>query len=170
MRLHIFFLILTISLCSISCTKGKNPNNTKSFTIVSIGSVVKAKGKSQIHLKNKYIKGLKGLSGYSHLFVFYWFDKNDTPKKRSILQVHPRGNKKNPLTGVFATRSPVRPNLMALSLCKIISIKGNIITIEKIDAFHNTPVLDIKPYIPFLDKPKEQIQLPSWVKKIHLKK
>ncbi len=74
----------------------------------------------------------------------YWFDRNDTPEKRSILQVHPQGDKKNPKRGVFATHSPVRPNLIAMTRCKIISVKGNVIEIESIDAFADTPVLDLK--------------------------
>ena len=70
------------------------------------------------------------------------------PKKRSVLQVHPRGNRGNPLTGVFACRSLVRPNLIALSLCQVLSVKNNVVEIDKIDAFANTPILDLKPYIP----------------------
>ncbi|PVV25773.1 MAG: hypothetical protein B6D74_02610 [gamma proteobacterium symbiont of Ctena orbiculata] len=62
-----------------------------------------------------------------------------------MLQVHPRGNPDNPLRGVFATRAPVRPNLIALSRCRILSIVGNRIEIDDIDAFPDTPVLDIKP-------------------------
>jgi len=92
----------------------------------------------------KYGDGLLRLDQCSHVTVMYWFHKNDTPQKRSILQVHPRGNKDNPLTGVFATHSQVRPNLIAISRVKVISVKGNIIEIEKIDAFDDSPVIDIK--------------------------
>ncbi len=49
-----------------------------------------------------------------------------------------------PLTGVFATHSPVRPNLLAISTCKILSVKDGFITIDSIDAFDNTPILDLK--------------------------
>ncbi|MBV2097138.1 MAG: SAM-dependent methyltransferase, partial [Candidatus Thiodiazotropha sp. (ex Codakia orbicularis)] len=79
------------------------------------------------------------------IWVLYWFDRNDTPERRGILQVHPRGNPDNPLRGVFATRAPVRPNLIALSRCRILSIAANRIEIDGIDAFPDTPVLDIKP-------------------------
>jgi tRNA (Thr-GGU) A37 N-methylase len=58
--------------------------------------------------------------------------------------VHPRGNPDNPLRGVFATRSPFRPNLIALSQVKMVAVRGNLIEIEEIDAFADTPVLDIK--------------------------
>jgi tRNA-Thr(GGU) m(6)t(6)A37 methyltransferase TsaA len=95
--------------------------------------------------------------------VLYWFDRNDTPEKRNIFQVHPRGNKKNPLTGVFACRAPVRPNLIALSLCRILSVRDNIVYIENIDALNNSPILDIKPYIPQIDHKVKDIHLPDWL-------
>ncbi len=56
-----------------------------------------------------------------------------------------RRNPKNPLRGVFATRAPVRPNLIALSRVRVISVRGNVIEIDGIDAFPDTPVLDLKP-------------------------
>jgi tRNA (Thr-GGU) A37 N-methylase len=61
------------------------------------------------------------------------------------LQVHPRGNPDNPLRGVFATRSPFRPNLIALSQVKLLAVRDNLIEIDAIDAFADTPVLDLKP-------------------------
>ena len=113
---------------------------------------VDIEGKSvKLRIHDKYRDALKGLEGFSHAIVLYWFDRNDTPEKRNILQVHPRGNKKNPPTSVFACRAPVRPNLIALSLCKVLSIKNEIITVDKIDAFNGSPILDIKPYIPSID-------------------
>ena len=104
-----------------------------------------------------------GLEQWSHVQVIWWFDKNDTPEKRAILQVHPRGDQKNPLTGVFACRSPFRPNLIALSLCKIVSVKENVVEVEKIDAFEGTPVLDIKPYAPGQDS-ATGVKVPDWAK------
>ncbi len=114
-----------------------------------------------IVLDKKYQSGLLGLEGFSHVQVIWWFDKNDTPQKRSILLVHPRGDPTNPLTGVFATRAPVRPNLIALSLCKIISVKDNVVEVEKIDAFEGTPVLDLKPYAPGQDS-ATGVKVPKW--------
>jgi tRNA-Thr(GGU) m(6)t(6)A37 methyltransferase TsaA len=95
-------------------------------------------------LYKRYEPGLLGFEKRSHVPVVYWFDRNDTPEKRATLQVHPRGKKNNPLTGVFATHSPVRPNLLAISRCKIISVKGTVIEIEDIDAFPGPPILDLK--------------------------
>ena len=114
------------------------------FTAHAIGRVVKKGGKTFLELDKKYEAGLKGLEKHSYVHVVYWFDRNDTPEQRSVLQVHPRGDETNPLTGVFATHSPFRPNLIAISKCDIVSVKDNVIEIEDIDAFDGSPVLDLK--------------------------
>ena len=139
-------------------------NTPAEFNVRSIGVVKKSEGRTQIVLDKRYQPGLLGLEGFSHIYVFWWFDRNDTPQKRAILQVHPMGNPNNRLTGVFATRSPVRPNLIALTLCKVVSVKGNVIEIDKTDAFDGTPVLDIKPFLPGYDT-AENAKVPEWLKK-----
>lgn len=133
------------------------------FKLYPVGRVEKKGGGARVRIFEKYADALKGLDGFSHVHVLYWFDKNDTARKRSILQVYPRGNRKNPLTGVFACRAPVRPNLIALSLCKIVSVEGAVVNIEKIDAFDKTPVLDLKPYAPGIDRPKGEVRMPDWL-------
>ncbi len=137
---------------------------TGQFNVSPIGWVRKADGRTTIELDKQYQPGLLGLDGWSHVYVFWWFDKNDNPRRRATLQVHPRGNRQNPLTGVFATRSPARPNLIALTLCKIVSVKDNVVEVEKIDAFADTPVLDLKPYIPGYDT-TDKASVPDWLKK-----
>jgi len=123
--------------------EGKSKTKT-SYEVQPIGWIRKAEGRTTIVVDKKYQPALLGVEKLSEIWVIWWFDRNDTPEKRSILQVHPRGNKDNPLRGVFATHSPVRPNLIAMTRCKIISVKGNVIEIEQIDAFPDTPVLDLK--------------------------
>jgi len=135
----------------------------KTFSVRRIGEIQKQDGRDVIVLDKQYQKGLLGLEQWSHVQVIWWFDKNDTPQKRAVLQVHPRGDKDNPLTGVFACRAPVRPNLIALSLCKIVSVKDNVIQVEKIDAFEGTPVLDLKPYAPGLDSASD-VKVPQWAR------
>lgn len=121
------------------------------FIMQAIGRVEKTGDRTEIVLDKAYAPGLMGLGQFPHVWVFWWFDRNDTPEKRSILQVHPQGNPDNPLRGVFATRSPVRPNLIALSLCKVTAVRGHVVEVEAIDAFAGTPVLDLKPYSPGSD-------------------
>jgi tRNA-Thr(GGU) m(6)t(6)A37 methyltransferase TsaA len=134
----------------------------QSFSIDPIGVVRKTDDEVRIEVFDEYADGLLGLEGFSHIYVFYWFDQNDTPEKRKTLQVHPRKDPGNPLTGVFATHSPLRPNLIAFSRCKIIAITDPIIEIDEIDAFDGSPVIDIKCYIP--GSPKESdVRVPDWV-------
>lgn len=131
------------------------------FKVHPIGHVKKANDRMLIVLDKKYQDGLLGLDQWSHVQVIWWFDQNDTPQKRSILQVHPRGNPQNPLTGVFACRAPVRPNLIGLSLCKVLAVKDNVVEVEAIDAFEGTPVLDLKPFAPGQDS-ASGVKVPKW--------
>lgn len=162
------FVLSLVASSAVFQVQAAGPNKPeekadRSFTVHPIGHVQKGDGRTLIVLDKKYEPGLLGLDGFSHIHVIWWFDKNDTPEKRAILQVHPRGDRTNPLTGVFATRAPVRPNLIALSLCKIISVKNNVVEVEKIDAFEGTPVLDIKPYAPGQDS-ATGVKVPEWAK------
>ena len=134
------------------------------YKLVPIGKVEVKDGVTGVRLADTYADGLLGLDQWSHLQVFYWFDKNDTPEKRKILRVPPRGNKENPLTGVFACRSPFRPNLIALSVCRIVSITGTFVQLEALDAFDGTPVLDLKPFTP-ADAPSKDVKVPDWAKR-----
>jgi len=132
------------------------------FRIIPIGVVRKTDYAISIEIFDDYTDGLLGLDGFSHITVFYWFDQNDIAEKRRVLQVHPRKDSRNPLTGVFATHSPQRPNLIGLTVCKILSIHGGSIEIEDIDAFDGTPVIDLKCYIPGSIGEKD-VRLPDWV-------
>jgi len=129
-----------------------------------IGRVRKTDSRTTLLINSEFSPALKGLEDFSHVWVFWWFDRNDNPDKRSVLQVHPRANRDNPLTGVFACRAPVRPNLIAFSLCRIVAIHGNEVEVEKIDAFADTPILDLKPYIPGIDT-ASQATVPDWIRR-----
>jgi len=133
---------------------------SKSYYLKPVGIIRKRDEKTWIEIFDQYGDALLGLDGFSHIHVFYWFDQNDSNEKRKTLQVHPRKDPDNPLTGVFATHSPRRPNLIASTLCKIESIVGAIIHIEEIDAYDGTPVIDIKCYIP---QSVSDVRLPDWV-------
>ena len=146
LRYLVFLLLFTVIVggCRELNSSEQGQTQEKSFKVFPIGKVVKENGRSFIVLDKQYQAGLKGLEDHSYVHVVYWFDRNDTPEKRAILEVHPRADKANPLTGVFATHSPFRPNLIAISRCDIISIKENVIEIKDIDAFDGSPVLDLK--------------------------
>lgn len=164
-------LPLLIALVAIAVSAERTEPNTQTgemkttnprFTVTPIGRIVKEGERTFVRVDARHHDGLLGLEDWSHLWVFYWFDRNDTPERRAVLRVHPRGNRENPLTGVFATRSPMRPNLIALSLCRVVSIKGTDIEIESIDAFEQTPVIDLKPYTPRNDLPQGKVRVPKW--------
>lgn len=131
------------------------------FILNPIGKVHEVEESTKLILEKKYEPALHGLDENSHVWVLWWFDRNDTADKRSVLQVHPCGNPENPLTGVFACRSPYRPNLIALSLCRILSVKNNVVEVENIDAFDGTPILDLKPYVPGYDSADDAVT-PKW--------
>ncbi|MEA3640234.1 MAG: SAM-dependent methyltransferase [Lamprobacter sp.] len=116
-----------------------------SYQVQPIGWIRKRDGRTFIEFYEDYRPALLGVDQLDSLWVLYWFDRNDTPEQRSILQVHPRGNPANPLRGVFATRAPMRPNLIAMSRCRVLGVEGTVIEIDDIDAFAETPVLDLKP-------------------------
>ena len=134
----------------------------ETFRIFPVGVVSKKEDATWIEIFEPYSDALLGVEGFSHVQVLFWFHKNDTAELRKTLRVHPCHNKKNPLTGVFGTHSPRRPNLIGLTLCRIKSIQGRRIEIDDIDAFDATPVIDIKCYIP-ASVAKSEIRLPDWV-------
>lgn len=133
----------------------------KHFQIFPVGIIRKKNERVTIEIFEEYADALHGLHQFSHLIVCYWFHENDMVRKRTTLKVHPRGNSANPLTGVFATHSPVRPNLIGLSTCKILSIAETVIHVDNIDALDGTPIIDLKPQIP--GSCPEDIRTPGWV-------
>jgi tRNA (adenine37-N6)-methyltransferase len=127
--------------------------------------VVKKEGKvAYLEIYPEFAPALKGLQDFSHLWVIYWFDENNTPEQRQTLQVHPRRDPSNPLTGVFACRAPERPNLIGLTACKIIRVNNNTIEVVNLDARDGSPIVDLKAYIPNGDAIPEA-HIPAWLKR-----
>lgn len=132
------------------------------LTMRPVGHVRRSGATLTIELDPRYTDGLLGLEAYSHILVLYWFHNNDTPERRATLQVHPRGDRSNPLTGVFATHSPRRPNLIALTRCELLAVAGTTLTVAGLDAQEGSPVVDIKGFMPGEPDPDE-VRLPRWV-------
>ena len=135
-----------------------------SYKLDAIGEIHNNGDDVRIEIYPRYGDGLLGIEQFSHILVFYWLHENDTSEIRETLRVHPCGNESNPLTGVFATHSPRRPNLIALTRCRLLEVAGCNLTIEKIDAFHGSPVIDIKAFFPN-DDPPSDCRFPDWKKK-----
>jgi len=134
---------------------------TDTFTIRPVGTIRRQDDAVWIEILEDYRGAMSGLEGFSHIHVLFWFHENDTPEGRGTLAVHPRRDPANPLTGVFATHSPLRPNLVGLTRCRILSIEEGCIRIDAIDARDGSPVVDIKCYIP--DALPADVRVPAWV-------
>ena len=128
----------------------------------SIGYVKKREQDSEsvtwLEIKEEFLPGLLRLESFSHLIVIWWISGRDTKEDRTRYQYHPRVKLddpnikvETPLCGVFATRSPGRPNPIGLTTVKILKIEGNKIFIDRHDAFNDTPIIVLKPYIPKSD-------------------
>jgi tRNA-Thr(GGU) m(6)t(6)A37 methyltransferase TsaA len=91
----------------------------------------------------RFANGLRRLAAGDEIIVITWFHR----ARRDVLEVHPRSDRRNPLTGVFATRSPDRPNPLGLHPVVVRAIDGNRLRIGPIEAIDGTPVVDIKPVL-----------------------
>jgi len=120
---------------------------------------------SKLILNPQLTEGLYGLSEFSHIFVLFYLNQvKETPLPPN-LKVHPRRRQDLPLTGIFATRTMVRPNPIGLTLVELLNVEGNVLTVRGLDAYDGTPVLDIKPYDPW--DTAEGARTPKWWRKLY---
>lgn len=133
------------------------------FTVKKIGTIKQREEGPVLVLEEKYKEGLLALEGFSHLEVLYYFDKSDFPEGRGTLQVPSPYVGSPEVMGVFATRSPFRPNLIGLSAVQVFHIDHELgeLYCDYIDADDNTPLIDIKPYTPSMDKVSDP-KVPNW--------
>ena len=89
------------------------------------------------------VSGLEGIRPGEEIILITWLHQ----AHRDVLQVHPRSNRKLPLAGVFATRSPDRPNPLGLHRVTVVEIAGNRLRVKPLEAIDGTPVVDIKPVL-----------------------
>jgi len=113
---------------------------------------------STIVVAPHFAAGLAGLDRCSHIIVIYWAHEATDPACMA-LQVHYKGDPSIPKVGVFASRSLFRPNPLGQKVAKLLEIDGNAVLVEGLDAIDNTPVLDIKPFIPGYDAPNDATKL-----------
>jgi len=93
----------------------------------------------------EYSEGLDSLDGFSHAILLYWFHRAQSTK----LKVIPFLDTKE--RGLFSTRAPSRPNPIGLSIVRIIHVNGNILRFKGADMLNDTPLIDIKPFVPEFD-------------------
>jgi tRNA-Thr(GGU) m(6)t(6)A37 methyltransferase TsaA len=110
-----------------------------------------------VELKDEYAAGLKDLDGFSHAILIYHFHKS----QRAEMEGRPFLEKDK--HGIFAIRSPHRPNHIGLSVVKIKSIEGNRMVFTEVDVLDGTPLLDIKPYVKYFDNRDDAVS--GWLDK-----
>jgi len=104
---------------------------------------------SEIVVDSSLSEALDSLDEFSHIIVLYWM--HQAAGTQPPAKVHPRGKQERPLVGLFASRSPHRPNPIGKATVRLLERRGNILKVKGLDAIDGTPVIDIKPYIPGYD-------------------
>lgn len=122
------------------------------------GSVV-----AEIHLRVEYAPGLRGLEDFSHVIVVFLM--HEATFSSDDLVRRPRGRADMPELGIFAQRAKHRPNPIGLTAVRLLSVRGNVLTVQGLDAIDGSPVLDIKPYFPAFDRVEEAVT-PEWVARL----
>ncbi|MFC2006401.1 tRNA (N6-threonylcarbamoyladenosine(37)-N6)-methyltransferase TrmO [Chloroflexota bacterium] len=115
---------------------------------------------SEITIDSSLTEALDGLEEFSHIVVLFWFHK--ITSQEMPLKIHPMGRKERPLTGLFATRTPNRPNRIGKATVRLLQRQGSILMVKGLDALDGTPVIDIKPYLPGYDSAADT-KVPQWV-------
>ena len=99
---------------------------------------------ARLEIDPAFVDGLSGIEPGQDIWILTWLHES----QRSVLKVHPRGDLANPLTGVFATRSPDRPNPIGLHRATVLSVDGlGCIQVQALEAIDGTPIFDIKPVL-----------------------
>jgi len=119
---------------------------------------------SRIIINKNLTNALDSLEDFSHIYIIFWMNKI----KATNYIHHPKMVQNSKLIGIFATRAPIHPNPIGLTIVKLIKREMNILWVEGLDAFDNTPVLDIKPF-PDWEHGKciivTDFKIPNWLKK-----
>jgi tRNA-Thr(GGU) m(6)t(6)A37 methyltransferase TsaA len=119
---------------------------------------------SELVVERKWEEGLEGLEGFSHIMVVFWFDR--ITETNVALKVHPMHRIDLPLTGLFATRAPNRPNRIGVTVVRLVERNGNVLKVKGLDALDGTPILDVKPYLRSGDLVCDAIE-PPWTTEDH---
>lgn len=127
-----------------------------------IGTVSRAgEQEAKVSIFPEFCDGLRNISGFSHLIILYWMHLRNSSKDRGTLLVFPKKHAVKMETGVFACRSPSRPNPIGLCVAELLKVEGCVLTVKELDAVEGSPVIDIKPYIPRADSIPDA-RVPEW--------
>jgi tRNA-Thr(GGU) m(6)t(6)A37 methyltransferase TsaA len=120
---------------------------------------------SEIVIRDDLNELLDGVEDFSHLLVLYWGHRIPE-ERRSSAKVHPMGRHDLPLVGIFATRSPARPNPILATTVRLVERRGNVLRVQGLDAVDGSPVIDLKPDTPYYQA-KGEITVSDWMRRIH---
>jgi tRNA-Thr(GGU) m(6)t(6)A37 methyltransferase TsaA len=138
-------------------------NVGEAYQIYPIGYVRRPENDIYLEILEAFRPALRQLNHFSHVMVFWWADRHDNERSRSIMQTEPP-YASGKLTGVFATRAEYRPNPIAMTTCEVLEVdeQNGTVRIANIDAYDGTPVVDLKAYFPVCDRVKEAT-IPEWL-------
>jgi len=119
---------------------------------------------SQIVIDEKWTPALEGLEEFSHIIVLTWLHRQPR-REPDEPHTHPQGRLDLPAVGLFATRSPRRPNPIGVTVVPLLARQGNVLTVRGLDAADGTPVLDLKPYLERGDR-IDGSRTPAWIRKL----
>ncbi|MHA1849651.1 MAG: tRNA (N6-threonylcarbamoyladenosine(37)-N6)-methyltransferase TrmO [Candidatus Thorarchaeota archaeon] len=122
----------------------------------------KSEVRGHVEIAPEYLDALKSLDGFSHIILVYWFHRAKPPKMRMKPFLDSEEH------GLFSIRAPSRPNPIGISTVKLISIEGTRLDIEGVDMLDETPLLDIKPFVPEFDNRSQATS--GWLSKSPLVK
>ncbi|MDJ0952132.1 MAG: SAM-dependent methyltransferase [Acidimicrobiia bacterium] len=133
------------------------------YNLEPIGRVTVGEDGFALAIEERFREALHGLAGFSHLNVLFWCHYLDTPEYREMVLADKPYKEGPDQVGIFATRSPARPNPIALTAVPVIGIDetAGIVRIAYIDAEPDTPILDLKPYFPAVDRVRN-VATPQW--------
>jgi tRNA-Thr(GGU) m(6)t(6)A37 methyltransferase TsaA len=137
--------------------------NSQEYRVFPLGRIRAREESFRIEIAKEFRPALKELDKFSHIQVFCWYHLTDRPDYRQVLICDKPYKRAPAKIGVFATRSPVRPNPVALTTVLVLSIDHTLghIIIPYIDAEDGTPVIDIKPYHPATERVRD-VSVPAW--------
>ncbi|MFW6157746.1 MAG: tRNA (N6-threonylcarbamoyladenosine(37)-N6)-methyltransferase TrmO [Planctomycetota bacterium] len=114
------------------------------MNIEPVGEVRKRSDKSSVlDIRPRYADALLGIEPGDRLQVLYWMHRLPDGERQK-LQVHPRGRTDRPLRGVFAARSPMRPNPIGVTVVTVVDVEGTQVAVSGLDAFDSSPIIDVK--------------------------
>ncbi len=120
---------------------------------------------SAIVLEARWTGAFDGLDQFSHALILTYLHRVAARHPEIPARRHPRNRDDMPLLGVFSQRARVRPNPIGVTACAIVSVSARELIVRGLDAINDTPVLDVKPYVPVFDRVESPV-VPAWVNQL----